>query len=103
MRGKPASVAALPKGMVPEIQRYYYDTAQSTHHPVTMSALKHLVGTSQILFGTDFPWGRAKVHADGLDGCDFSEDDRLKINRENAVQLLGTPGVSMRSGKAKAR
>ena len=101
MRGKPASVSALPHGMVPEIQRYYYDTAQSTHHPVTLSALKHLVGTSQILFGTDFPWGRAKVHADGLDGCDFTEDDRRKIDRENALRLLGTPGVSLRSGLAR--
>ena len=101
MRGKPASVAALPKGMLAEIQRHYYDTAQSTHHPVTLTALRQLVGSSQILFGTDFPWGRAKVHVDGLDGCDFTDEDRRRIDRDNAVRLLGTPGVSLRSGQLR--
>ena len=40
------------------LRRFYYDTAISTS-PIQMQALKSLVGSSQILFGTDYPFGSA--------------------------------------------
>ena len=38
------------------LRRFYYDTAISTS-PIQIQALKSLVGSSQILFGTDYPFG----------------------------------------------
>jgi predicted TIM-barrel fold metal-dependent hydrolase len=71
------------------LRRFYYDTAGSAT-PVEMQALKMLVGVSQILFGSDFPFGNPPVLgiAQGLQTCGFSEAELRGIARENALGLL---------------
>jgi predicted TIM-barrel fold metal-dependent hydrolase len=81
------SPALLPQGVIPEVRRYFYDTAQSCN-PTTMAALRQLVDVSQILFGTDFPWGKSIEHADALEASGFTADELRQIERHNAVKLL---------------
>jgi predicted TIM-barrel fold metal-dependent hydrolase len=78
----------FPEGVREELRRFYYDTAQVSH-TAAMSALTSLVETSQILFGTDFPYRKSLDHVNGLKGCGiFDEDDLVRIDYSNAHALL---------------
>jgi hypothetical protein len=57
---------AEPNSRLSHLRRFYYDTAQSTN-PVQMQGL--IVGASQIVFGTDYPFGSAAKHFAGLEKC----------------------------------
>jgi len=80
----------LPKGVMFELQKFYYDTAQA-FNPYTLPSFKKFVPTSQILFGTDFPLGggSAAIVAKGLitDGG-FTPAELRAIERDNALRLL---------------
>jgi predicted TIM-barrel fold metal-dependent hydrolase len=80
----------LPKGVMYELQKFYYDTAQA-FNPYTLPSFKKFVPTSQILFGTDFPLGggSAAIVAKGLitDGG-FTPAELRAIERDNALTLL---------------
>ena len=69
-----------------ELRRFYYDTAQVAN-AVTIGALARLVPTSQIVFGTDFPYRTGIDHANGLARA-FSGADLAAIDRENALRLM---------------
>lgn len=71
------------------LRRFYYDTAGSAN-PVELQGLKMLVGVSQIVFGSDFPFGNPPVVgiAEGLQTCGFSEAELRSIHRENALKFL---------------
>ena len=80
----------LPKGVMYELQKFYYDTAQA-FSPYTLPSFKKFVPTSQILFGTDFPLGggSAAIVAKGLrDNGGFTEAELRAIERDNALTLL---------------
>ena len=80
----------LPNGLIPELQKFYYDTAQA-FSPYTLPSFKKLVPVSHILFGTDYPLGggSAAQVAKGLaDNGGFSESEIRAINRANALELL---------------
>ncbi|WP_175011112.1 amidohydrolase family protein [Burkholderia lata] len=78
----------FPDGVREELRRFYYDTAQVSH-TAAMSALTCLVETSQILFGTDFPYRKAIEHANGLKNCGiFDNADLERIDYANAHGLL---------------
>ncbi|HYS27725.1 MAG TPA: amidohydrolase family protein [Vicinamibacterales bacterium] len=80
----------LPKGVVYELQKFYYDTAQA-FNPYTMPSFRKFVPTSQILFGTDFPLGggSAAIVAKGLkDNGGFTDAELRAVERENALKLL---------------
>jgi 6-methylsalicylate decarboxylase len=80
----------LPNGFLPEAQRFYYDTAQ-TSIAAPMAALMKIVPRSQVLFGTDYPYITASDTADGLHNCGvFNDQDLVAIGRSNAVALLGS-------------
>lgn len=91
--GREATAANLakpadPKSKLGQLRRFYYDTAGSTN-PIQMEALKHLIGTSQIVFGTDFPFGRSAAIAAGLQECGiFNADELRAIDHENAYRIL---------------
>lgn len=79
-----------PNSMLYHLRRFYYDTAQSTN-VVQMNGLKTIVGTSQILYGDDYPFGAedtAQKHLHGLSKCGFSPQDLQGIYRENAFTLF---------------
>ena len=79
--------ANLPDGVLPALNRFYYDTAQAAH-PYAMSSFKQVVQLSQLLFGTDFPYVSAALTAKGLQSCGFAEQELAGIYRGNAVRLL---------------
>jgi len=80
----------LPKGVMYELQKFYYDTAQA-FNPYTLPSFKKFVPVSQILFGTDYPLGggSAAIVSKGLlaDGG-FTATELRAIDRENALRLL---------------
>jgi predicted TIM-barrel fold metal-dependent hydrolase len=79
---------ADPKSRLGQLRRFYYDTAGSTN-PIQMTALRTLVGTSQIMFGTDFPFGGSANIAAGIEESGVFNADELKaIDRGNAVRVL---------------
>ena len=80
----------LPNGLIPELQKFYYDTAQA-FSPYTLPSFKKLVPVSHIVFGTDYPLGggSAAQVAKGLaDNGGFTEAEMRAINRDNALELL---------------
>jgi predicted TIM-barrel fold metal-dependent hydrolase len=80
----------LPNGVMHELQKFYYDTAQA-FNPYTLPSFKKLVPASHILFGTDFPLGggsAAAVSKGLIDNGGFSESELRSIDRENALELL---------------
>src|SRR5579862_9224807 len=76
-----------PPDVLQDLARFFYDTAQSCH-PAPMAALRQIVDVSQILFGTDFPWGKADEHAARLADCHFSEAELAAILYGNAATIL---------------
>ncbi len=80
----------LPKGLMYELQKFYYDTAQA-FNPYTLPSFKKMVPVSQILFGTDYPLGggSAAIVTKGLvDNGGFTANELRAIDRENALRLL---------------
>jgi predicted TIM-barrel fold metal-dependent hydrolase len=76
-----------PAGALAELRRLYYDTAQCAN-PVAMHALRQVVGTSQILFGTDHFYRSSAETADALQGCGvFSDRELESVGRSNALRL----------------
>ncbi len=84
------AASKLPKGLIYELQKFYYDTAQA-FNPYTLPSFKKLVPTSHILFGTDFPLGggSAALVAKGLiENGGFTAAELRAIDRDNALALL---------------
>jgi predicted TIM-barrel fold metal-dependent hydrolase len=78
----------LPAGPAHYMERFYYDTASATTvYP--LAALTRLVKPTQILFGTDYPFGPAKAVAAGLRSVGlFGPEDLQAIERGNAVRIM---------------
>src|SRR5215469_110986 len=80
----------LPKGVMYELQKFYYDTAQA-FSPYTLPSFKKMVPASHILFGTDYPLGggSAAIVAKGLmENGGFTPTEMKGIDRDNALELL---------------
>jgi predicted TIM-barrel fold metal-dependent hydrolase len=90
----PEMVQRLPKGVMYELQRFYYDTAQSSN-PAAMSALTKIVPISQVVFGTDFPYKGGLQQVAGLHQCGFNLQDLKAMERGNALRLLPALGDSV--------
>ncbi len=77
----------LPNGVVHELRRFYYDTAQA-NHAGALAALLKLVPVSQVVLGTDYPFRRALDEIAGVTSYGFSAADVRAIERDNALRLL---------------
>jgi predicted TIM-barrel fold metal-dependent hydrolase len=84
--------ARVPNGVEHELKRFHYDTAQAAH-PMALASLTRLVPTSQVVFGTDFPYRTAADHVKGLAAYGFSAGDLQAIERGNAVKLMPRLGA----------
>lgn len=77
--------------VIASLKSFYYDVALSTA-PTVFSTLKELVGTSQILFGTDYPLRQEKNVSDSIEQLrsytGFDEDDKQLIMSETAKKLF---------------
>jgi 6-methylsalicylate decarboxylase len=76
-----------PDTRLHHLRRFYYDTAGSAN-PVNMQALKTLVGTSQIVFGTDAPFFDGAPQVRGLQTAGFTAEELARIERGNALAFL---------------
>ncbi len=84
---EPRLAARVPKGVLHELKRFYYDTAWAAH-PMALASLTKLVDVSQILFGSDYPYRTGADHVKGLAEYGFSAADLQAIGRDNALRLL---------------
>ena len=73
-------------GVMAELQRFFYDTAQASN-PIALASLTKMVDTSQILFGTDYPYRTAPEQVRGLQEM-FSPQALQMIERGNAQRLM---------------
>jgi len=76
-----------PQGVRHELQEFYYDTA-SASYPSTLAPLLQLVKSTQVVFGTDFPFGRSAATAKGLADYGLNDSDLRAIGRDNATKLM---------------
>lgn len=83
----PSYAAKLPNGLMHELTRFYYDTAQASN-PSALGCLRSIVPISQIMFGTDYPYRLAIEHVAGVKGCNFSAADVKAIDCDNALRLM---------------
>lgn len=79
--------AKVPRGVEYELRRLYYEVAGSANRPA-IAALTNLVPMSQILFGSDYPWGHIGVTADAITRLGLSDEDLEAIGRGNAIALM---------------
>jgi predicted TIM-barrel fold metal-dependent hydrolase len=80
----------LPRGLMFELKKFYYDTAQA-NHPGALAALLKIVTPEQMLFGTDYPYRTGAEVIGGLAAQGFTAKELTAIERENALRLL--PGL----------
>jgi predicted TIM-barrel fold metal-dependent hydrolase len=80
---------AQPNTRLYQLRQFYYDTANA-NNPVALGALKRVVGASQILSGTDFPYeGHISLHVQDLQECGvFTPKELQGVFRENAIGLV---------------
>jgi predicted TIM-barrel fold metal-dependent hydrolase len=69
------------------IQRFFYDTAGSANS-IVMQGIAKLAGASQIVFGTDYPFGNAVGITEGLQSVGVSAAQLRGIDRDNALRIL---------------
>jgi 6-methylsalicylate decarboxylase len=87
-RDSGAMKAAMPNGMMHELTKFYYDLAQ-TAHPGPVGCLRNIVPVTQIMFGTDYPYGAGCVdQAQRVDQCGFTAEELAAVDRGNALKLL---------------
>ena len=77
----------LPNGVLHEIKRFYYDTAQA-NSPGALAALLKLVSVSQLMFGTDYPYRPGAEVVEGLTNYGFNAAELRAIDRENALRII---------------
>ena len=84
---KEKAKAVMPNGVLHEVRRFYFDTAQG-HHEGAIAALRVLAPASQIMFGSDFPYRQAEEVRIGLSERGFTGAEREAIDRGNALRIM---------------
>ncbi len=79
-----------PDGILAEFAKLNFDLANAAW-PASVAGLRKLVPASQILFGSDYPYFRSAMTAEGLGKLGFSTAELQGIDRGNALRLL--PGL----------
>jgi predicted TIM-barrel fold metal-dependent hydrolase len=87
LANRPDIAKRLPNGLLYEVQKLYFDTA-NFFNPYPWPTLLKLMPVSHILFGTDFPFSSASEVAKGLREVGLKDSDLQAIERENALQLF---------------
>ncbi|HTQ75560.1 MAG TPA: amidohydrolase family protein [Burkholderiales bacterium] len=85
---KEKAAKAMPEGVMHELKKFHYDTAQGNHSGA-LAALMKIVVPSQVLFGTDFPFRDGAEEIGGLSAF-FKGEELRAIERDNALRLLPT-------------
>src|SRR5262245_3459172 len=69
------------------VRRFFYDTAGSAN-PIQLQSLKLLVPASQIVFGTDFPFGNVGATVAGVQSSGLTPAELQGVFRDNAARFL---------------
>ncbi len=77
----------MPQGLDHELQRLYYDVANSANR-AAIGALTAIVPLSQVMLGSDYPYVPIGVTNDGLNDLGLSAVDLAAVRRGNALKLL---------------
>jgi predicted TIM-barrel fold metal-dependent hydrolase len=93
----PRTAALLPQGVDYELRRFYYDTAFASSS-VAMAALTTLLPPSQIVLGTDFPYGSGAATVGALRACGVDAGDIAAILRDSGLALLRGSAVGSGEG-----
>jgi 6-methylsalicylate decarboxylase len=86
-QARSALASRVPNGVFYELRKLNYDIANATN-PSSLAALMNLVPTTQILFGSDFPYRAVAPTANGWDNYQVSLEIKRAVNRDNALKLL---------------
>ncbi len=84
---KPAVAARVPDWPLHHIKRFFFDIA-TIPNPITFEALRQLVCTAQILYGSDVPFSSALEMAEGFAKLQLSDEEIAAIERTNALRLF---------------
>jgi len=76
-----------PQGVMHELTRLHYDTANASFAP-TLAALFKFVPASQVLFGSDYPYYTLEENVGLLADYPLTQAERQAINRGNAARLM---------------
>lgn len=78
----------VPDGFRAAAAKFFYDIAQSTH-AIPSQALKSLVPTDHIVFGSDYPFRTSLEHVQGLESAKVYTAEELRgIYSGNVTRLL---------------
>ena len=83
----PKLAPRVPNGVLHELKKFYYDTAWSAN-PGALASLLKLVDTSQVLFGSDYPYRTGEDHVKGLIDYGLNAAQLRAIGHENAQRLI---------------
>jgi predicted TIM-barrel fold metal-dependent hydrolase len=83
----PRMAGSVPNGVLHEICRFYYETAQVAHRGA-MLALREMAPLEQILFGSDYPYRATTEIVAGLESCGLDSATLTRIHRDNALALF---------------
>ena len=82
-----AALANIPNGMEAELAKLYYDTAGAAD-AAAIGALRSIVPTPHILFGSDYPFVPIQETTGGLTKLGIAATDLQAIERDNAQALF---------------
>ena len=68
-------------------ENFYVTTSGNFHTPALLNTMLE-IGADRIMFSTDWPFENIDHAAVWFDACPISENDRLKIGRDNARRLF---------------
>jgi len=86
-RNRPDLAQIAPQGVMHELTRLYYDTANAAFAP-TMAALLKFVPVAQVLFGSDYPYYSLEENVGNLAEIALTDAERQAIDRGNAARLM---------------
>ena len=82
-----AHAQRMPNGIDHELRRIHYDIALAANRPALL-ALFDYVPVSQVLLGTDYPFGSTAETLSGLEAFGLGGDDVQRVCRGNAERLI---------------
>jgi predicted TIM-barrel fold metal-dependent hydrolase len=86
-QARSALASRVPNGVLYELRKLNYDVANATNSS-SLAALMNLVPTTQILWGSDFPYRAVGPTANGWDNYQVSDEIKRAVNRDNALKLF---------------
>jgi predicted TIM-barrel fold metal-dependent hydrolase len=85
--GRADTVNVAPDGIVAELRRLYFETANAAYGPA-MAALLAFVDSSQVFFGTDYPFVSVAANAEAFRALAMDDDIRAAIAYQNAERVI---------------